>query len=148
MKSQIHPRDIGLANPRMLKRRKSAPRTKTPEATIQAQVEEYLNIRRIPFLHIPAYILRAAFSFRPGFGADIGARAQAAEAIRGFPDLVLFNAECRAYLSLELKSSIGKMTHAQKRWQAALDTRKATSFEQAKGIIDAWAEACKKVSRE
>lgn len=137
---KIHPKDIGLANPRFIgKPRRKAKEPKTPEAVTQDLVEQYLGRLGIPYLHIPAFLLNAAFAMRGQVsGGYLGAMRNAAEAVRGFPDIVAFDPDRQSYCGIELKSRDGRMTGAQEMWQKWLRSHEARSFEEAKAIIDAW----------
>lgn len=141
---KIHPKD----DPAFLLARNIAPRgrrrpakAKTPEAVTQDLTEQYLGRLGLPFVRIPAYVLKAAFGWRPGVsGAELGAMREASHYLKGLPDLIILDAAGRA-LSIELKTESGKLTAAQRLWRTAIGTKTARSFEEAKALIDAWRAA-------
>ncbi|MDQ2999901.1 MAG: hypothetical protein M3Y08_01370 [Fibrobacterota bacterium] len=140
MRLKTHPRDnpaFLLARSLKPKGRKRVKKAVTPEAVTQDLTEQYLDALGLPWFHLPAFVLRAAFGWNPHrSGAELGAMSQAAGIVRGLPDLLIFQAgRC---LPLELKADNGKMTAAQRMWRAAIGTQEARSFEAAKAIIDAW----------
>ena len=149
MKLKINPRfsmlagidgaQAGLAQRPAGKRQKAPRKAKTPEDTIQAQVEAYLDACGLWWFHMPKYILRAAFARASHSGAELGAMAQAAAVVRGLPDLIVWDGKGRV-LNIELKTEAkaSKLTAAQRMWRAAIGTHEARSFEAAKAIIDAW----------
>lgn len=139
---KFHPKDSPeFALRRSLKKgRKGAKAASTPEATIQAQTEAYLDALGLPYVRIPAFVLRAAFAYRPGaHGAELGAMRQAAEYLRGLPDLLVLDGKGHA-LPLELKTDAkaSKLNAAQRLWRTAIGTIEARSFEEAKAAIDEW----------
>lgn len=109
-----------------------------PEAQTQDLTEKYLNLLGYPWLHIPEFILAMAFRRQHLSGPELGAARWAADMIRGFPDLVVFHAG--RYLAIELKTEVGKMTHAQLAWQKRLGTCLCRNFEEAKTVIDIWSK--------
>jgi len=76
------------------------------EDRLQAQCEEYLEIQKIPYLHIP----NQAFQ---------GKRTVASKYLKGWPDLMIFdkglksNAGINLVLFIELKTAKGKTTQGQ-----------------------------------
>lgn len=138
---KIHPRDIGLALPRILKpkRQKGRSKASTPEDSTQELVEQYLDAVGLWWFHMPKYVLRAAFGRRAASGAELGAMSRAAEQVRGLPDLIIWDGKGRA-LNIELKTDAkaSKLSAAQRMWRAAIGTQEARSFEEAKKIIDEW----------
>lgn len=139
---QILPKDQGLMFPRTLKRRTAPPRASKPEVVTQRLVEAYIALRGLYALHIPEFLLNAAFRNRNLSGAELGAAKRASDAVRGLPDLMIFDPKRPGLiLSIELKTEIGKMTPSQKHWQAILGTRLCRSFEEAKQAVDSWVAA-------
>ena len=119
---------------------KRAPRkAKTPEEVTQRMTERYLDALGLKWFHMPPYILRAAFAQRRASGAELGAMAGAAAIVRGLPDLLIWDGAGRC-LPIELKTEAkaSKLSASQRMWRAAIGTREARSFEEAKAIIDAW----------
>jgi hypothetical protein len=118
------------------KRKKAAPRAKTPEAAIQSAVEAYLRLRGLAWFHIPDALLRAGFS--QGSAVNYALINAAAE-VRGFPDLVIFDPERHGFvLPLELKTSVGVVNVNQRNWKRSVGTKVCRSFEEAKAEIDLW----------
>ncbi len=115
-------------------------KAKTSEEAIQASVEAYLDRLALPWFHLPPYVLRAAFGWGRHSGPELGAMSRAAAIVRGLPDLLIWDGKGRC-LAIELKTATGKLTAAQKAFRAAIGTQVARSFDEAKGIIDAWRAA-------
>ena len=106
---------------------------KITEKSMQAQVESYLRLRRIPYIRIPDAVYRSISSMSKGAG--IGS----ARSLRGVPDLTLFKVTPDGFtmcLPLELKTKTGKLSEAQKMWQEKIGTKVARSFEDAVKLID------------
>jgi len=149
---KVHPRfalmaglentQVGLAERPKGKRSKAPRKAKTPEAVTQELVERYLDTLGLKWFHMPPYILRAAFGAARHSGAELGAMARAAAIVRGLPDLIIWDGKGRV-LNIELKTEAkaSKLTAAQRMWRAAIGTKEARSFEEAKAEIDAWREA-------
>lgn len=142
MRSRIHPKDVGLALPRTIRSRGKGGRSRASvsEATTQGLVEAYLDALGLQYVRIPAYVLRAAFGYRPGVtGAELGAMSQASSYLKGLPDLIVLSPTGK-FLALELKTDAktSKMTAAQRLWRTSIGTYEVRSFEQAKDLIDAW----------
>ena len=138
---KIHPKESPaflLARNIAKNRRKGPAKASTPEAVTQELVEQYLGHLGLPYIRIPAYVLRAAFGYRPGAsGAELGAMREASAYLKGLPDLIVLDASGCA-LSIELKTDTGKLSAAQRLWRTAIGTKTARSFEEAKALIDAW----------
>ena len=151
MKAQANPRfamlhgiegaQAGLAAKPAGKARRPA-KAKTPEEATQAATERYLDLLGLKWFHMPAYVLRAAFAQHRASGAELGALARAAAIVRGLPDLLIWDGRGRC-LPIELKTEAraSKLTAAQRQWQAAIGTKEARSFEEAKALIDEWRNA-------
>lgn len=141
MRLKTHPKDnpaFLLARSLKPKARKRPRKATTPEAVTQDLTEQYLDALGLPWFHLPAYVLRAAFGWSAHrTGPELGAMKEAAGIVRGLPDLLIFHPDGRC-LPLELKSDTGKLTAAQRMWRTAIGTREARTFEAAKEIIDAW----------
>jgi len=98
----------------------------------QELTEQYLGVLGLPYVRIPAYVLKAAFGYRPGAtGAELGAMRDASAYLKGLPDLIILDSAGRA-LAIELKTDTGKLSAAQRLWRAAIGTKTARSFEEAK----------------
>ena len=140
---KVHPKDSKdflLARNIAPRGRAGCAKASTPEAVTQDLTEQYLDALGLQYVRIPAYVLRAAFGYRPGAsGAELGAMAAASSYLKGLPDLIVLSPTGR-FLALELKTDAkaSKMTAAQRMWRAGIGTREARSFEEAKRIIDAW----------
>lgn len=136
----ILPKDQGLAFPRTLKRKKSAKRASKPESVTQELVEVYCHAIGLETFHMPAYVLNAAFGWKPNrTGAEFHAMKEASQEVKGLPDLLIFDSKRPGRLiAIELKTEIGKMTAFQKIWQQRLGTTLCRSFESAKQAIDNW----------
>lgn len=134
------PRFSGLAFPCPGKRRKQTKAKATaPEAAIQAGVEAYLRMKGLAYIHIPAYLLNAAFSPRFAQGGAMWAMKRAADEIRGIPDLFVFDeAHPGAVLVIELKTPVGRLTAAQERWLAVLGGHVCRSVEDAVAVVETW----------
>ena len=78
-------------------------KAKTPEAVTQALVEKYLDACGLWWFHMPPFVLRAAFARGAASGAELGAMARAAAAVRGLPDLLIWDGRGRC-LPIELKT--------------------------------------------
>jgi hypothetical protein len=132
---RVNPKDFGLAFPRALKAKKPVAKRGRPEAEIQDAVEAYCDILGLAHFHIPAALLQAGFeNGRPKNYAIINA----AQAVRGFPDLILFHRETGRYKAIELKTKVGQVTKAQRDWCKLIDAVVCRSFEEAKAEIDGW----------
>ena len=110
------------------------------EAELQSLCEQYLTLRQIPFLHIPAMTLNAAFHRRQMSGAELGAARAASEYLAGFPDICCFYRG--RYFAFELKSAKGVFTHNQRKWQRDILVTEIRDFETFKMLLDKW---CKEV---
>jgi hypothetical protein len=127
---RILPKDVGLKFPRTIGKRKAEPRDPTSEATIQGLVEAYLRALGVPYIRIPDAAYRAIFAG----AASVGTKREAAEYLRGLPDLIILYRG--KFLALELKKDGGKLTGHQRIWRDAIGTKVAMSFEAARGLID------------
>lgn len=140
---KIHPKDNpAFALPRNIapRGRKGPAKAKTPEAVTQELVEQYLDALGLPYVRIPAYVLKAAFGWRPNAtGAELGVMRDASAYLKGLPDLIILDKTGRA-LAIELKTEAAqsKLSAAQRLWRAAIGTKEARSFEEAKAMIDEW----------
>lgn len=139
MGRHILAKDDGLKFARTTKKKKAVARAKVPEASIQAACEAFLDLRGIEYLHIPAYVLNAAFSGRTGIGGgQLWAMSAAVQYIRGFPDLLIFHPDRKRYLAVELKTEVGKLTDNQIKWQQGVGTVVCRSFEDFRIVFEKW----------
>ena len=106
----------------------------------QEQVEAYCHLRGLETFHMPAYVLNAAFGWKPNrTGAEFHAMKEASQEVKGLPDLLIFDSKRPGRLiAIELKTEIGRMTQFQKIWQQRLGTNLCRSFEEAKQCVDNW----------
>ena len=122
------------------KERKAATRAKregfAKEKDLQSLCEQYLTALQIPFLHIPAQSLNAAFHRRAMSGPELGAARAASEYIKGFPDIVAFLGG--RYKAWELKSITGTMSQAQRHWQKEIGVEEIKTMEQFVESVRIW----------
>jgi hypothetical protein len=131
MTLHVHPKDVGLALPRILRPKRKRARPSGPsEASIQGLVEAYLRLRSVPYFRVPDAAYRAIFAGQ----ASHGTMREASAYLKGLPDVLLLVGG--RYLALELKRDGGKLTAAQRLWRAAIGTRVAHSWEEAQEIIN------------
>jgi len=139
-RGRVLPKWADLAIKTTAKPKRSRPKASKPEALIQSQVEWYIEHKGFIFLHLPANLL-ATFFARGGqpTGTQLGAMRDAAEAVRGVPDLLMFHPSAPGHaLCIELKTEIGKLTHAQRDWLKATGGCCCRSFDEARAVIDEW----------
>lgn len=135
---RIHPKDIGLANPRILKDKKQKLKSTVPEDVIQSMVESYLDHIHLQYIHMPKYVMRAAFAYRPNATpATLGAMKNASAYLKGLPDLIVLHPS-GYFLPLELKTETGKLSASQRMWREHIRTKTERSFEGARDLIDIW----------
>jgi len=127
--------------PRSKKKRPTGPK----EGVIQDQVEGYLNLKGIRFLHIPDVVYRMVGSPK----VPVWDKAVISKYLKGAPDLMIFkkemfsdNVPCddNSCLILELKRKNGKARDSQKAWHKGLIVHVPQSFEEARTLIDRWSE--------
>ncbi len=104
---------------------------KTPEATIQAQAEAYLDACGLFYIRLPDSLMRVVFS-TPSI--PIWTKREVADCLKGLPDLTILDKE--RYLAIELKRDGGKMTSAQRDVQRAIGTVECQSFAAFKQAVD------------
>jgi hypothetical protein len=144
---RVNSRWAGFAIPKLDKAKKAQQRAPVLEATIQAQVEGYCEVIHLICFHIPDAMLQATFGpMRIVTGAQLGVLHDAAEAIRGFPDCLIFDPRFPWHvLPLELKKLDGKVSRAQRNWGKDLASRIPRSFEEARRQIDGWRRTLEKM---
>jgi len=127
-----------------IKRKKRASGPK--EGVIQEQVEAYLTLKGIRFLHIPDIVYRLCAPYSP---IKVWEKAMISRYLKGTPDLLIFKkdmisdeVECmdNSCLMLELKRKNEKARQAQRAWHKGLVVHIPQSFEEARELIDHWAE--------
>jgi len=109
---------------------------KNEEDILQHQVEAYLRVKRLKFIHIPKQLQR--YLWGKGRGSiPIHIAMMASKAFKGLPDLFIFDGtQC---LIMELKSAKGVLTEEQNGWieNGLVICR---TFDDAKSKIDHWME--------
>ena len=143
--SEIHPKDTGLAFPRYIKTGKAPKVNNEPESVLQSQVEGYLDVKGISYIHIPDAMYKFLYS---GYLADAlkknfklygwlkGIQKVVSNSFLGLPDLLIFKAG--KLLAIELKTSKGRTSKSQDKWIKKLNAKVCRSFEEAKEVIDEW----------
>ena len=105
--------------------------TTESEKHLQIQCEEYLRVKKIPYvrIHDKVYELLIKSEFK-----------KLANHYRGLPDLIIFNAipdsNYNQVLCIELKTSKGKVTQGQKNWGKYVNVLIRRSFEDFKKTVD------------
>lgn len=132
---RVNPKDSGLKFARTMKAKKPTVKRGKPEAEIQGRVEAYCDSLGLPWFHIPAALLQAGFAHGKPVNYAI---INAAQDVRGFPDLTIFDPSRGRYLSIELKTKVGRATHRQRDWLRDLNGHLCRGFEEAKDVIDGW----------
>ncbi len=133
---RIHERD----NPAFLlprtrgKAPEPRPKASQPEAVTQREACAFLDAHGIAWFHMPAWLLAIAFAVEKG-NPDPVVR-EAAEEVRGLPDLLLFYRGRAA--AFELKTEIGTATKAQKSWIVRLNGQVCHTLADFKRAVLAW----------
>ena len=109
------------------------PRDKTPEATIQAQAEAYLDACGLFYIRLPDSLMRVVFASQ---SIPIWTKKEVADCLKGLPDLTILDAG--RYLAVELKRDGGKMSSAQRDVQRSIGTVECQSFATFKQAVDNW----------
>lgn len=110
------------------------PKASQPEATTLAQACAFLDAEGIAWFHMPAWLLAIAFAVEKG-NPDPVVR-EAAEEVRGLPDLLLFYRGRSA--AFELKTEIGSATKAQKSWIVRLNGMVCHTLADFKRAVRDW----------
>jgi len=105
-----------------------------PEAVLEAEVEGYLRLLGVRYLHIPSHLQRHLRQSAPPHIARM-----ASEAFKGLPDLTCFGANGSCLL-IELKVASGRLSQGQEAWHKGLPVQVVRSFGAAKLLIDRWYE--------
>ncbi len=116
------------------------PKVSQPEAATLADVRAYCDDENIEHFHIPGWLLAVFGMLHLVVTAVLEHARDSAEEVRGFPDLILFYRG--RFCALELKTEIGKMTHAQQLWQKRLGTIQCRSTAAAVCAIAEWKVIC------
>ena len=105
------------------------------ESTIQKQVERYLDYNGLKYIRLPDSLFRSIYSKQ---SIPLHVKAEIAKSIAGLPDLMIPKTvnNQTILLSIELKTSVGKMSQKQKLWQKSLGTKIARSFDEAEKLIN------------
>jgi len=102
------------------------------EKHLQFQCEEYLRVKKIPYVRIPDQIYNIVVKSKYS--------NLATEYLKGIPDLIIFNAipdsEYNQVLCVELKTSKGKPTQGQRNWGKYVNVLIRRSFEHFKKTVD------------
>lgn len=117
---------------------------KPTEDDIQAQVENYLGLLNLRYIHIPKGSYQAVKS------VSKRQRGEISKKLTGVPDLLILsrdnkNPENNHLLLLELKKEGGKLSKGQIEWHVGLNVFVAYSFEESKKVIDSWLKVIKKM---
>jgi hypothetical protein len=128
------PRD--RRKPRVLEAARVSQAAAGTEHELQEQAEAYCRLIGVESFHIPAVLLNYAFRHRSLGGGELWAVRQAAAAIKGFPDLIMFYRG--RYAALEFKTRVGSVSRHQEEWIYRLDGVVCKSFESFKAYADAW----------
>lgn len=142
------PRHIGpIPKPGIRKPRSVKPDAdQGPESLLQSRCEAYLNAIGVDFFHIPAQTLNAAFGWRTLSGPQLYAARTASEAVKGFPDMILFY---RGFFkAVELKSATGIISSHQTKWRKKLGGEVVYKFDMFRGLVDAWIVECDRILRK
>ena len=108
---------------------------KGKEAELQRKCEEYLKLKRIPFIRVPDAVYKVIFANQH---LPIHHRTLIASFIKGLPDLTIFR-KADPYniaLCIELKSAKGKLTHHQKHWADQVTTVVVRSFDEFIRVVE------------
>lgn len=138
------------ALPRKVKMNKLRP-VGIPEASIQRQVEAYLSLKGLKFIHIPdaIYKLCAPYSKTP-----IHIKKIISQSLKGLPDLLIFKRKTyqigddklatkdidTSCLLLELKKKNAKARQSQRKWHGNLPVQVVDNVAEAIKIIEKWSE--------
>ena len=129
MNYKLNPRDAGLKYPR---RKKVKSRLgKTPESTLQAAVEQYLDLKGMRWLHVPDSIYRLCAMSAP---TPIHIKHEISKYLKGVPDLLVFKGD--RYIGIELKRLNATARQAQKKWMKGLNVYVVDKFPEAVDLID------------
>ena len=120
-----------------------------PEASIQQQVEAFLQLKGLKYFHCPdaIYQMCAPFSKTP-----IHVKKIISESLKGLPDLIIFKRKTYKiagdeiytksvggdYLMIELKKKNSKARQSQVKWHGELPMNVCDSVESAINLIRAW----------
>lgn len=130
----VRPDQAGLAIPKMQKaKRKRTIRSDKPEAVLQRQCEALLELRGIEYLHIPNSMWATLFAAK-----SFGTLNECADYLKGWPDLLIMRDG--HYLAVELKTKIGKESHAQKTKKRILGGHVCRSFDDFQTTLNQWEE--------
>ena len=110
-----------------------------PEQTIQKQVETYLQLKGLKYMHIPDEIYRLC---SPMSSTPIYIKRVISESLKGIPDLMIFKktGDDILCLMIELKKKNAKARQSQKKWHGELPVKVLDTFEKAREAIDQWSE--------
>lgn len=106
-----------------------------PERTIQAQCEAWLRVKSLFFIRIPDSMNRGIFA-NPEI--PIYVKRHISDFTKGILDITIL--KDGRYLSIEIKTVVGKLTHEQAQVMKAIGGVVVRSFEEFKKAVDEWLE--------
>ena len=106
---------------------------KVSEKVIQLQCELYLKQLGLFFIRIPDSMNRGIFANRE---IPIWTKRHISDFIKGLPDLTIL--KDGKYCCVELKTTIGKLSHEQEQVRKSVGGHVCRSFEEFKSVVDAW----------
>jgi len=121
------------------------------EASIQRQVEAYLQIKGLKYVHIPDEIYRLC---SPISRTPIHVKRIISESLKGLPDLMIFKSKTfkiagdllptdeidTSCLLLELKKKNAKARQSQRRWHDGLPVQVVDNTDDAIKLINKWSD--------
>lgn len=110
------------------------PKVTEAEDRIQEKAEAYLENMDFRYIHIPNMIWGFIHKLFPVWLISLASRYLA-----GIPDLVVFHPNGR-YLLLELKTEIGDLNQAQRRWRKGLNVQVSHCWTEAEKILKEFCE--------
>ena len=104
-----------------------------PERTIQAQCEAWLRVKSLFFIRIPDSMNRGIFA-NPEI--PLWTKKHISDFIKGIPDLTIL--KDGRYLCVEIKTTIGKLTHEQEQVLKVTGCLMVRSFEEFREVVENW----------
>jgi hypothetical protein len=105
------------------------------ESDFQSLCEQYLEIKNLLYLHIPAKLLESLFRSPV---VPVWIKRAVKQYIAHWPDIIIFRDG--RYLAIELKTATGELTHGQKDRLADMGGMVIRDFEDFKKTVDQWEE--------
>ena len=108
-----------------------------PESVLKRMCEQSLDLCNLTYIRLPSSILGAVFG--PNSTMSINMKKFMSSIVKGVADLTVLGEDGR-YISIELKTEIGKQSDAQKAWGRPLGEhyKIIRSFDDFKEAIDQW----------